>query len=75
MVIYEAHGANSKGIPLTKAYSDTGMHIERDGILYGDAIDPTDEHRVYTETDKPIDDTAATAEDYESALEDLGVEI
>lgn len=75
MIIYENYGVNKKGVSLTKAYSDQGVYIERDGVEYSEAIDPTDEHRVYTETDTPIDDTEATAEDYEAALENLGVEI
>lgn len=36
-------------------YSDAGFFIERDGVLYGDAIDPLRSGRVYTETDIPIE--------------------
>ncbi len=49
-------------------YSDAGYFIERDEVLYADAIDPIDSGRVYTETDIPIDpdsgeeDEAAYAE-------------
>ena len=64
MVIYEDHGKNAKGVALTKAYSDAGYYIERDGIEYTEAIDPTDAGRKYNETDIPIDadDTEAYAE-------------
>lgn len=75
MVIYEDHGTNHKGVPLTRAYSDAGVYIERDGAIYEEAIDPTAEGRTYTETEIPIKDEEASAEDYEAALGDLGVEI
>lgn len=39
-----------------KNYSDAGMYIERDGVMYEEAIDPIEfaNERVYTETDIPI---------------------
>lgn len=40
---------------LIKTYSDAGMLIERDGIRYGEAIDPVDAGREYIETDEPIE--------------------
>ena len=36
-------------------YSDAGFYIERDEVLYADAIDPIDSGRTYAETDIPID--------------------
>lgn len=38
-------------------YSDIGMMIERDGVKYSDAYDPIQFEgvRVYTETDKKVD--------------------
>lgn len=36
-------------------YSDAGLYIERDGVLYEDAIDPLNTDRVYTETEIPIE--------------------
>ena len=61
----------------TKTYSDAGVYI-RGGVpegLYVDAIDPTELGRTYTETDIQIPDSdpEATVEDYEEALEKLGV--
>lgn len=53
MVIYENLGT------LTRAYSDAGVLIHG-GLPEGDyteAIDPTSEHRTYTETDIPIEPT------------------
>ena len=48
-------------------YSDAGYMVERDGVMYSDAVDPINSGRVYTETDTPIeheepDETAAYAE-------------
>ena len=39
-----------------KNYSDAGMYIERDGVIYEEAVDPIEykDSRIYTETDKPI---------------------
>lgn len=39
-----------------KNYSDAGMYVERDGVLYEEAVDPIEykDSRIYTETDKPI---------------------
>ena len=75
MVIYEDCGPNPLGVNITKAYSDQGYYIERDGVEYEEAYDPTDAHRVYTETDHPIEDEEATADDYEAALGEVGVQI
>ena len=61
---------------LTRTYSDAGFYIhggDPEGD-YVEAIDPTDAGRTYTETDIPIEDEA-TAEDYEAALEELGVDL
>lgn len=38
----------------TYTYSDQDFYIERDGVEYVDAIDPTHFNREYTETDKKI---------------------
>ena len=37
-----------------RTYSNNGMMIERDGVLYEEAIDPIDSARVYVCTDQPI---------------------
>lgn len=42
------------GREFTRTWSDRFM-IERDGVLYSDAIDPINSGRVYTETDVPLD--------------------
>ena len=42
---------NIDGRELTRAYSDAGYYIERDGAMY----DPINSGREYTETDQPIE--------------------
>lgn len=54
MVVYEFYGTNRKGVELTRAYSDEGYLIEREGVKYEEAVDPADLHREYTETDEKI---------------------
>ena len=54
----------------TKTYSDAGFMIERDGVQYSEAIDPSEFDRTYTETDIPVeaepqDETEQKAEAYD----------
>ena len=46
---------NIDGRDLTRAYSDAGYQIERDGAMYSEAVDPIGSNRTYTETDQPIE--------------------
>ena len=64
------------GVVYDYAYSNSGYMIERDGVLYSEAVDPLDSGRLYTETDEPIDvgTKEETVEDYKAALQILGVE-
>lgn len=55
MIITEQLTINDR--PFTKNYSDSGYYIERDGVRYSEAIDPSDILREYTETDEPITPT------------------
>lgn len=65
---------------LIRTWSDAGVYIhggypEAD---YAEVIDPVSKHRTYVETDIPIpddDDAEATIEDYQQALEALGVSL
>ena len=41
---------------LRKTWSDAGFMIERDGVVYSEAVDPVEFDRVYMETDVFIDD-------------------
>ena len=38
-----------------RTYSDKNMMIECDGIHYSEAIDPSNIHRYYIETDIPVE--------------------
>ena len=42
------------GTEYIRTWSDLGMMIERDGVLYEEAIDPVDSGRTYTESAQPI---------------------
>lgn len=53
MIIAEQITINDK--QFTKSYSDSGYMIERDGVRYSEAIDPSEYGRTYTETDVPIE--------------------
>lgn len=46
-----------------KNYSDAGMYIEREGVQYEEAVDPIEykDSRIYTETDKPIEEVNTTS--------------
>ena len=50
-----------------KQYSDEGFYVERDGVRYSEAIDPTDIPREYTETDEPITPTEEPDENVQKA--------
>ena len=63
-----------------KTYSDAGyfIHGGQPEADYTEAVDPIEAGRVYTETDIKIpesedDPDAATVEDYQAALAELGV--
>ena len=53
MIVTEQLTINDR--QFTKTYSDSGFMIERDGVQYSEAIDPTELGRTYTETDIPIE--------------------
>ena len=62
---------------LVKSYSDRGMMMLQveTGAMYGEAIDVLPLRYTYEETDTPIEEDEPTSEDYEAALERLGVEL
>ena len=76
MIVTENMTINGRAF--IKTYSDGGYMVERDGVLYSEAIDPAEFGRTYTETNEPAytDDPAeATDEDYQAALANLGVDV
>ena len=59
------------GKAFVKTYSDAGMLIERDGARYGEAIDPAESGRIYTETDEPIEGEEMTETEEKAAAYDI----
>lgn len=78
-IITEYYKTRGDGVVLNRTYSDKGMRIERDGVLYDEAIDPAELNRQYRETDVPVgndaDPNEATEADYQNALRDMGVKV
>lgn len=52
MIITENYELN--GVAMTKTYSDIHHYIERDGVRYEEAHDPTRLGRTYTESEDEI---------------------
>lgn len=77
MIVTEYFMTRKDGVVLNRTYSDIGMKIERDGVMYDEAVDPAVLGREYTETDVPIENAEdeATAQDYEAALAEFGVNV
>lgn len=63
-----------RGRQFIRTYSDA-YKVERDGVLYVEAVDPVDSGRTYTESDTPLDMIEATDEDYLAALAVMGVQV
>lgn len=55
MIITEYYKTRSDGVVLNRTFSDAGFMIERDGVRYSEAIDPSELGRIYTETDEPVE--------------------
>ena len=53
MIITEQLTINDRRF--TKTYSDAGFMVERDGVRYSEAVDPSEFGRAYTETDIPVE--------------------
>lgn len=60
-IVTKFYTTRTDGVRLVKTYSDAGFYIQRDGIEYDEAIDPEELGRVYTETDKLIEEENETA--------------
>lgn len=67
------------GRQFIRTHSDAHRYVVRDGISYGEANDPAEFGRTYTEGELipreewEDDPNEATVEDYEAALRELGV--
>ena len=60
---------------LRRTWSDVGFMIERDGVVYSEAVDPIDSGLLYEETTIPLEEEEATIDDYQQALSELGVSV
>ena len=56
MIKTEHFMTRSDGVVLNRTYSDIGMMIERNGVLYSEAVDPAHLNRIYVETSTPIEE-------------------
>ena len=54
-IITEYYRTREDGVVLNRTYSDAGYMVERYGVRYGEAIDPAEFGRTYTETDELIE--------------------
>ena len=50
MIVREFYMTRNDGVDLYRSYSDAGYYIERDGVVYEEAVDPDGTNRTYTET-------------------------
>lgn len=69
MIVTENLTINGKAF--VRTYSDNGYMVERDGIRYGEAIDPAELNRQYTETDEPIEDEKLTETEEKAKAYDI----
>lgn len=51
-IVTEYYRTRKDGVVLVRTYSDAGKLLERDGVLYQEAIDPESSGRVYSESDE-----------------------
>ena len=65
MIVTETFYIN--GREFTKTYSDANRYVVRDGISYGEACDPAEFERTYTEGDliEDIDENSDKSEAYD----------
>ena len=61
MIVTESYKNGFDGSVMVRTYSDAGKYIERDGVLYEEAVDPKGASRVYVETGIEIELSEAEA--------------
>lgn len=61
------------GISFVRTYSDTGHKVERDGVVYDEAIDPADAGRTYTESSEMVGEDVTDADYAEAGRIMMGV--
>lgn len=67
MIVRKIITINSKEYLHT--FSDSGMLIERDGVMYSDAIDPIESGRTYSESSLPIEEYNTIMAEREADIE------
>ena len=55
-IVTEFFRVREDGVTLVRTYSDIDHYIERDDVMYSEAIDPEHLGRQYTETDQLIEE-------------------
>ena len=60
-----------RGKQFQRTWSDAGFLIERDGAQYGEAVDPLDSGRTYTETDALVEAEHMTETEEKAAAYDI----
>lgn len=63
MIKTEFYLTRGDGVKLYRTYSTSGKMIERDGVLYSEAIDPEGTNRIYTESDVTNEGDEVSAEE------------
>lgn len=71
MIVNEEYKTRADGVVLMRTYSDAGYRIERDGILYDEAIDPAQMNRIYTETTIPVESEEFTETEQKARAYDI----
>jgi hypothetical protein len=69
MIKTESMTINGKAF--IRTFSDSGYMVERDGVRYGEAIDPAELNRLYTETDELIESDMTETEEKARAYDIL----
>ena len=73
MIMLKTEKLTINGKAYVRTWSDDGKMLERDSVLYEEAIDPAELGRFYTESDQDVPDEPADEADYMAAQERFGV--
>lgn len=71
MIITEVYKTRADGVVLMRTHSDAGYKIERDGVFYDEAIDPSHLNRIYTETTIPVENEELTETEQKAFAYDI----
>lgn len=71
MIVSKVFKTRADGVVLIRTYSDSGYQIERNGVLYAEAIDPAQMNRIYTETTIPVENEELTETEQKARAYDI----